>query len=167
MAVETWGVDADHVAAYIPQLVVGSSSPVTSARLTIIIKGAAGRMNARLRGAGLDPADIAADTASDWYTAVQEILVVLIKADCLDAAHHPTGASDVTALLREDAYERIATLRSDIRSATGYDAPAAVAPGTLSTSAERGLTLGQDEADVLDRRRFGGGGATTRDRWHF
>lgn len=154
MAVETYGVDQTHVQSYLPQVDVGANSPVTSDRLTEIIQGAAARVNAAIRGAGIDPADVASDTSSDWYRAAQRIVMLFVRPDLLDAAHHPT-AHDVRADLLEEAYDELERLRQNIRSALGYDAATTLGPAAVTSTSRMGLDV-TTETEIAKRRHFDG-----------
>jgi hypothetical protein len=155
MAVEVWGVDQTHVQSYLPQVAVGSSSPVTSTRLTEIIEGAASRINAMLRGLGLDPADVASDTSADWYRACQRLVILFAKPDILDATHHP-GSWDARQDYLQEAYDELERLRDNMRQAIGYTAASAETVGPIGITSTNAYDLDLTDVEAGKRRKFDG-----------
>jgi hypothetical protein len=157
VAVEVFGVDAAHFAAYLPHVDVGDGSVVTSARLTEILEGAAARLAGYLTstyGASA-AAEIALGTASVAYRNCQRCVVTLAAPDVLLAAHH-ASTSDFTAQINDRAEALIVALRRDADSEIGWRPGGAQSnPGAVATSTQS-LGLSIDADSQQGRRRFGG-----------
>ena len=138
MAVEVYGVDTTHVQSYLPQLSVGSTSPLTTARLTAVVEGAAARVNGILSAAGFSSSDIAADTTTDAYRNCQRLVVIVAAPDLLFASHH-TAAIDEVERLHELANTELDRLRRDPVATTGYTADSSRTPNTTTSTSHRGL----------------------------
>ena len=149
MAVTVYGVDTTQVQAYLPQLAVGTDSPLTTARLTEVVEGAAARVNGVIRAAGFDPAVIAADTTTDAYRNCQRIVVVVAAPDLLFASHH-TAAMDEVERLAELANTELDRLRRDPVAALGYTDDSTRTPNTTTSTSYRSL----DTTTGTARKRF-------------
>lgn len=158
MAVEVYGVDATFVAAYLPQVTVTATGPLTSARLTELIEGAAAIYNGRLIarfGAGT-PATIGADATTDAYRNAQNGIITLATPQILMAAHHL--AADVLAA-QEAASELLDLIDHDPIAATGYTSDESYSPGVATSTA--GLGLSTTTASRRDRRAYDGATSAT------
>jgi hypothetical protein len=149
MAVQTYSVDETHVGSYLPQLAVGASSPLTSARFSEVVEGAAARVNGILRAVGFDPADIAADTSSDGYRNCQRLVVIVAAPDLLLASHH-TAAIDEVERLHDLARVELDRLRRDPVAVTGFTSDSSRTPNTTTSTSYRSLDTTTGKA----RRRF-------------
>ena len=148
MAVQVYAVDATHVAAYLPQLAVGTDSPLTSARLTEVVEGAAARVNGVIRAVGFVPGDIAADTTTDAYRMCQRLVVVVAAPDLLFASHH-TAAMDEVERLTELANTELDRLRRD-PAILGDISDSSRTPNTTTSTSYRNL----DTTTATARSRF-------------
>jgi len=137
MAVEVYGTTSTEVQSYWPQLAVGANSPVTSTILTLLIKNAAAELNGVLRRAGIDPADVATDTASDHYQNAQAWVAQSAGIAGLYASHHGELPGDVDVLVEKIAAKLEAILRDPLR--LGYTADSSVSPSTTTSTSHRSL----------------------------
>jgi hypothetical protein len=156
VAVEIYSTTSVEVLSYWPQLSVGANSPVTSTVLTLLIKNAAAQLNGVLRRAGLDPADVATDTASDHYQNAQAWVAQKAGIAALYASHHGQLPGDVEALVERVSEELEAILRDPLR--LGYTADTSISPSTTTSTSYRSLTTTTAKARTrrfFDSRRPG------------
>jgi hypothetical protein len=149
VAVETFGVDADHMAAFEPQIEVSSDGPITSARLTLIINASAAKINGLMTAAGITPSDIASDTTTVAYANARRLVTDRARIDMQAAAYGSVSVATEVAQYDERAAEEIrqwiampATLGSD-------EVGDAVSPGVLTSTGQLGLST----TDTHRRRR--------------
>lgn len=97
MAIETFGVNSALIQTYGPQLGVGSTYPVTDARIGSIIEGAAAEVYgqlSRIYGASII-STITADTASPQYRLCQQFIIDITMPRLLFAAFGPSSDVDI------------------------------------------------------------------------
>jgi hypothetical protein len=148
MAVQTFGVDADHIAAFEPQITVSNDGPVTSARLTIIINASAARINGLMSFHGIDPADVAATTTSVEYANAKRLITDRVRVDLQQAAYGSTSVAAETAIYDERANAEIAAWRA-APDTLGADVTNDVSPGVFTSTDNLNL----DTQDKSQRRR--------------
>lgn len=156
MAVEVYATTSTEVLSYWPQLAVGANSPVTSTVLTLLIKNAAAQLNGVLLRAGISPADLAADTASNHYQNAQAWVAQKAGISALYASHHGTLPADVEGLVELVAAELEAILRDPLR--LGYTLDSSISPSTTTSTSHRSLTTTAAKARTrrfFDSRRPG------------
>jgi hypothetical protein len=157
VTVEVFGVTATHFAAYLPQVeILASGAPLTDARLSEVVEGAAASVAAAIVAAWGDVvATIAADAASTAYRNCQYCTVVLATPHVVEAAHHLIDG-EAFDRLEERARDLRAQLFKDPSRVIGYAPALDVAlSGSVATSTAA-LDLPQDTASKQTRRRFGG-----------
>lgn len=147
MAVQTWGVDKDFVLAHNPQLEFELTSPITEARLTVLVETASSRVNGVILAHGLTPDDLAAVTTTETY-AICRGLVIACLAPLLDVALLvDSAASEVKCLERIAAFEALPQILG-----AGADG---IGPRTSTSTEYLGVTI-SDTARAT-RRSFGAG----------
>lgn len=170
MAVETWGVDQTHFAAYLPQVEVDDGSgvsPLTVTRLAEIIEGAAAEVNAAIvqRWGTSAVEAIAADTTSDAHRNCQLATVTLATPYVLESAHH-MAEGDTIDRMEDRARDLRRRLTKDAAKVIAYDPPGSSDAVAGSSTASLGLDTSATAART--RRRYDGR-ATGRDEggWTF
>ena len=112
MAIEIFGVDQTFMQAYLPQVGMGTNYPITTARLTTIIEGAASQLYSALTaayGSGII-GTITADTTSPVYSRCQTLIRDIAMPHILRAAHH------ISADIDFEFYDELAKeARKDLR----------------------------------------------------
>ena len=170
MAVEVFGVTSTHFASYLPQVEVqDTGTPLTDARLTEVIEGAAAQVGAAVVAAWGDVvAEIALDTASTAYRNCQYCTVVLATPHVVEAAHHLIDG-DAFDRLEERARELRAQLFKDPAKVIGYVPATDGLPASASVATStRDLALPTDTESKRARRKFGGRrGAIDEGGWTF
>ena len=148
MAIETFGVDATHVASFEPQITVSAAGPVTSARLTVMIKASAARINGMLSFHGISPSDVASDSASVEYANAQRLITSRVLIDLRAAAYGGVSVASEVASYDDMATAEIAEWRAQ-PDILGADVTSDVSPGVYTSTAAHGL----DTTDASTRRR--------------
>jgi hypothetical protein len=159
MAVETFGVDQTHFAAYLPQIEVESSGvPLTNARLLEIIEGAAAEVAAAVVYTWGDVVSvIAADTGSTAYRNCQYCTIILATPHIIEAAHHLIDGEAFARLeeraenLRDRLFKKAARVIAYVPPSTPESGQTA---GAQTSTQYLGIPL--DQSSQRSRRRFGG-----------
>lgn len=148
MAVETFGVDATHVASFEPQITVSATGPVTSARLTVMITASAARINGMMSFHGITPESVAGDTNSVEYANAQRLITSRVLIDLRVAAMGGVAIASETTSYDAIAMAEIGEWRAapDILGAGVTDD---VSPGVYTSTQAHDLNT----ADVFTRRR--------------
>ena len=111
MAVETFGVDATHVASFEPQITVSAAGPVTSARLTVMITAGAARINGLMSFHGITPASVAADSTSVEYANAQRLITDRVLISLRAAAYGGVAVAAEVAIYDELANTELSEWR--------------------------------------------------------
>ncbi len=147
MAVEIYGIDQTRVSQHYPQVEVSLTASITPTSLATMILSAAGRVNAVLRAHGVDPATIAADTASDAYEATRSLVLTCLKPLIDEALLVDPTRSEAECEKRIEAFEALPQIFS-----VGGDG-SNIAPGFSSSVDYLGIEISDAVRD--DRRQFG------------
>jgi len=147
MAVQVYGIDATAVAVQYPQIGVSVTASITPTSLVELTKTAAGRVNGILLAHGLDPDDIAADTASDTYTITRSLVLVCLAPLFDRALLVDPAESEEICLERIRAFEALPQILG-----AGADG---IGPRTTSSVEYFGVTI--SDANRNARRSYGSG----------
>lgn len=152
MAVETWGVDSTFFQSFHPQISVSSSGPLTEARLTTIIKAAAGEVNQIIEGIFGDGAvaSFASDTTTNTYQVIAKLVLKVAEPDLLAAAHNRTAVLETVQQALDFARQRIQDLKAN---PSEIDTTDDTRGGSVATSTDY-LGLNTSEASRANRRNF-------------
>jgi len=151
VAVEVYGVDADYVQSFMPQISIGTNAPLTTARLTVIVKASAAEFNGLARRAGINPTDeIADDETTDLYANAQRLVFELSRPWIMAAAHgHAVVAADVE-VIRQRALVTMQAFAQ--RPQSLGEVPTDVSPRVRSSTEALGLNTDDTARD--NRRMF-------------
>jgi len=153
--IQIYGIDADYVASFYPQIEVSGAASITAARLATMVESASSRVNGVLVAHGLDPDNVndnatassaEATTFHFTKTMVVQCIGPLIDVALL-ASPSVQKASEALCLARLQAFEASPQI-SGASTET-------MTPGSSSSTAYLGIEISDSSRAI--RRKYGAG----------
>ncbi len=147
MAVQVYSIDQTYVAVFYPQVEVSTTASITPTSLVSLIETAASRVNGILLAHGLDPDDIAADTATETYSVTRGLVLACLRPLFDVALLVDPTESEGKCLERIEAFEALPQILG-----AGADG---IGPRTTTSTEYLGITISDENRKR--RRSFGRG----------